>query len=71
MTKNLFFIMNYKPERDEKFKIKKRFRFAPDFDSQKKFIIDLEIHEHKICLISFYPKSLENSKNKEPTTVLA
>jgi hypothetical protein len=61
--KGLIFLMNEIPEGDDKFVIRKIFRFIPPFSIPVKTIIELELHKNNICVLSFY----EHDKGTEKT----
>lgn len=56
--------MNEKPSDKETFLIRKKFRFIPEFSRALKILIELEIYESNICVISFYISKNGSDKNK-------
>jgi hypothetical protein len=62
--KGLIFLMNELPLENETFLVRKKFRFIPEFSRPVKTIIELEIYESNICLISFYSKKNGSEKNR-------
>jgi len=61
----LHFLMNKYPANDEKFIVKKRYRYIPDFKNIKtKTQIELELYEHNICILKFYDNKHRLSKDK-------
>ncbi len=63
--KGLVFLMNQYPnDQSEKFLHKKIFRFIPTFTNVSTTIIELEIHENNICVISFYDDNRGAKKDK-------
>jgi hypothetical protein len=56
--------MNIKPSNTDGFLIIKKYRFIPTFTSPYKTIIELELYNQNICVVSFYPHNKGNEKNK-------
>lgn len=56
--------MNIKPSVTDGFLIIKKYRFIPAFTIPHKTIIELEIYDNNICIVSFYPHNKGNEKNK-------
>lgn len=46
--------MNEKPKRDEGFIARKIYRFIPEFTNVITTIIELELYQNNICVVSFY-----------------
>ena len=62
--KGLVFLMNEKPKENEGFIIRKIYRFIPEFTNVVTTIIELEIYENNICVISFYEHNKGTDKTK-------
>ena len=53
--KGLVFIQNEKPSLKDRFTVRKVYRFIPDFGKNAlRTYIELELHKHNICILSFY-----------------
>lgn len=62
--KGLIFLMNDRPNVNEGFIIRKVYRFIPEFTNIITTIIELEIYQNHICVISFYDKNKGTEKTK-------
>lgn len=62
--KGLVFIQNEYPKNNEDFLVLKIYRFIPKFGKPTKTIIEVEIHENNICVISFFEHNKGSEKNK-------
>jgi hypothetical protein len=57
--------MNESPKNGDFFLVKKKFRFIPDIKKNgKKIIIELEIYQYNICVLSFYEHKNGGDDNK-------
>lgn len=62
--KGLVFLMNVKPNGNDRFIVRKIYRFIPEFTNIITTIIELEIYENNICVISFYEHNKGTDKTK-------
>lgn len=62
--KGLVFIQNEYPKNDEYFIYRQKYRFIPNFGKSIKTIIEVEIYENNICVISFYEHNKGTDKTK-------
>lgn len=64
--KGLIFIQNEYPKQSEDYLYRQIYRFIPEFGKPIKTIIEVEIYENNICVISFYEcnKGTEKTKYK-------
>jgi hypothetical protein len=62
--RGLVFLMNIKPLEQEVFIVRKMYRFIPKFTKVITTIIELEIYENNICVISFYEHNKGTDKTK-------
>ena len=60
----LVFLMNVYPDGDEKFKVKKRYRFISNSHKDIKMMIDLDIYPNKVCVVSFFRREFGSGKAK-------
>lgn len=58
--------MNQKPRTGDRFLVKKLFRYIPDFKAKnpKKTIIELELYEYNICVVSFFTHGVGDDAGK-------
>lgn len=62
--KGLVFIQNEYPKNGEDFLYRQKYRFIPNFGRSIKTIIEVEIYENNICVISFYEHNKGTDKTK-------
>jgi hypothetical protein len=62
--KGLVFLMNEKPKKNERFILRKMYRFIPEFTNITVTIIELELYKNNICVISFYDQNKGTEKTK-------
>ncbi len=62
--KGLVFLLNEYPKKEENFSYRQKYRFIPPFGKPIKTIIELEIHQNNICVISFYEHKKGTDKTK-------
>jgi len=62
--KGLVFIQNEYPKSNEDFLYRQIYRFIPEFGKSIRTIIEVEIYENNICVISFYEHNKGTEKNK-------
>jgi len=63
--KGLVFLMNEKPQGNEDFIVRKKYRYIPkNISTPLKTIIELEIYSSNICVVSFYQHNIGNDKTK-------
>ncbi len=60
----LIFLMNIYPQANDKFVKIVRYRYIAPFSKKEKTIIDLEIYEPNICLISFFQSGKGNDESR-------
>lgn len=62
--KGLIFLQNEFPKGDEDFTYRQKYRFIPDFGDSVKTIIEVEVYQNNICIISFYELNKGTDKTK-------
>lgn len=62
--KGLVFLMNEKPKENDGFIVRKIYRFIPEFTNVITTIIELELYENNICVVSFYEHNKGTDKTK-------
>lgn len=62
--KGLVFLMNEYPRKNEFFIYRQKYRFIPDFGKPTKTIIEVEVYQDNICVISFYEHGKGTDKTK-------
>ena len=56
--------MNEKPKSGDTFLVRKLFRFIPEYTKPIRTIIELEIYQFNICVVSFFEHNKGNEKSK-------
>lgn len=62
--KGLVFIQNEFPKSEEYFVYRQKYRFIPSFGKPIRTIIEVEVYENNICVISFYEHNKGTDKTK-------